>query len=118
MLENCLYFVAMITLPLALEVLLAPRPCLVLLWGALYSRSRTPLRSAVRESGGWTSEAVSAPYLSVHIVLTDPRLLDTSTSNESPMPWQTSHEATVHGGPARGGRFRSPAAGREASLNK
>lgn len=118
MLQNCLYLVGMITLPLAVEVLLAPRPCLILLWGALHSHSRTPLKTAGRESDGSTNEAGPGPYLPGHMVLTDPRLVDTSTSNVSPIPRQTGHEVILHGGPARGCRFRSPAAGREASLSK
>jgi hypothetical protein len=118
MLQNCLYLVGMIALPLAVEVLLAPRPCLALLWGALHSHSRTPLRTPGRESDGLTRDARSGPYLPGHMVLTGPRLVDTSTANVSPMPRQTGHEAILHGGPARGRRFRSPAAGREASLNK
>ena len=35
MLQNCLYLVGMIPLPLAVEVLLAPALALALLWGAL-----------------------------------------------------------------------------------
>ena len=80
--------------------------------------SRTPIRTAGRESDGLTSEAESGPYLAGHMVMTDPPLLDSSTSNVSPMPRQTCHEAILHEGPTRGSRFRSPAAGREASLSK
>jgi hypothetical protein len=71
MLKSCLGLVGMVALPLVVEVLLGPRPCLALLWGALPLRRRCPpaharlaahshpqtlLESVSRETDGLASE--------------------------------------------------------------
>ena len=132
MLQNCLYVVGIIALPLAVEVLLAPRPCLVLLWGGCGDVDGARRAREIRGTRSFANAAqnsrtrhrwlgkrdrIGALFPS-HMVLTDPRLLDTSTSTVLPMSRQTGEEAILHGGTARGGRFRSPVAGRQASLNK
>jgi hypothetical protein len=104
MLQNCLCFAGMIAIPLAVEVFLAPRPCLALLWGALplsrlssvalarfavHSTPQTPLRTARPETDGMANETGLGPYLPGDLILTDPRFLHTSTSNVSPMPRKT-----------------------------
>jgi hypothetical protein len=101
MLQYCLYALGMIVLPLAVEAVLAPRPCLWLLRGlfpsprpnhptpasvARHSPAPTPRGASHHPSEDLAGENFASPYLADDILLTEPRLRHVLGPPVAPQP--------------------------------